>query len=280
MISKRLHKSAVIIIGTVFWAAIIVVMSLTVLLPAERNRDLQYYFPVVLRSAEGIKIGSRVQVLGVDQGYVNFLQYTPLDAKGHIILSNDPATATPSASQVVIAVLNMRTLPLLYSDYRIYTRYPAVISDKIIDIRPGSENSGAIIDPVLWNSKEMLFFRKTGSLPGGNRPVQSLVQASNYDDPLTIVADVVNENRGDIRRIIRNIAQTTDKINTPGTGTASLLLHDPVLLDRTNASLRDLLVVLREGRLLAEDLRESQAPISFLEAYLITMLRLAAGAPL
>ena len=280
MLMQWLNKSAVILIGSIFWILVIGLMSLTVFLPAERNRNLQYYFPIVLKSAEGIKIGSRVQILGVDQGYVNYLRYTPLDSQGRIILEKKNSTARPSESQVVIAVLNMRTLPLLYPDYRIYTRYPAVISDKIIDIRPGSEKAGEQIHPILWNSREMLFFRTTGSLPGGNRPVQTLVQASNYDDPLTIVADVVNENRGDIRRIVRNIAETTDKINTPGTGTVSILLHDPVLLDRTNASLRDLLVVVREGRLLAEDLRESQAPISFLEAYLITMLRLAAGAPL
>ncbi|MBU42785.1 MAG: hypothetical protein CMN76_06170 [Spirochaetaceae bacterium] len=268
------------IFGTVFWVLVIGLMSITILMPAEKDRGLQYYFPVVLRSAEGIRIGSRVQVLGVDQGYVNYLRYTPLDAKGRIILDDDPAAARPSESQVVIAVLNMRTQPVLFPDHRIYTRYPAVISDKIIDIRPGSKEAGEAQNPIIWNSQEMLFFRKTGSLPGGNGPIGRLVQASNYDDPLTIVADVVNENRGDIRRIVRNIAQTTDTMNTPGTGTVSLLLHDPELLDRTNASMRDLLVVLREGRLLAEDLRESQAPVSFLEAYLITMLRLAAGAPL
>ena len=109
MIPEWLHKSAVGIFGTVFWVLVIGLMSITILMPAEKDRGLQYYFPVVLRSAEGIRIGSRVQVLGVDQGYVNYLRYTPLDAKGRIILDDDPAAARPSESQVVIAVLNMRT---------------------------------------------------------------------------------------------------------------------------------------------------------------------------
>lgn len=280
MIRNWIHKSAILVIGVAFWTLVIGLMLFTVILPAAGERDLQYYLPVVLPTAEGIKIGSRVQVLGVDHGYVNYLRYTPLDAEGHIITGDDPATARPGAGQVVIAVLNMRSRPVLFPNYRIYTRYPAVISDKIIDIRPGNKDSGPALDAVLWNSSEMLFFRKEGVLPGRNSPLESLVRASNYDDPLTIVADVVNENRADIRRIVRNLAETTDKINSPNTGTVSLLIHNPELLDRTNASLRDVLVLVREGRLLAEDLRESQAPISFLEAYLVTMIRVAAGAPL
>ncbi|MCB1166662.1 MAG: hypothetical protein KDK33_10930, partial [Leptospiraceae bacterium] len=133
------------------------------------------------------------------------------------------------------------------------------------------------IDPILWNSNEVLFFRKTGNLPGGQRPREALVSAVNYDDPITIVADVIHENRGNIRRIIRNLAEVTDKINQPNGGTLSLLLNDPVLVDRLNTSLRDLIVVVREGDLLSEDLRESQAPISFLETYLFTILQVAAG---
>lgn len=280
MFSQWLHKFSIILIGSIFWTVVAGLMLLTIVLPAAGDRDLQYYLPVVLPSAEGIKIGSRVEVLGVDQGYVSYLRYTPLDADGQIILDKNPATARPSSSQVVIAVLNMRSRPVLFPDYRIYTRYPGVISDKIIDIRPGSKKEGEAVDPVLWNAKELVFYRQTGTLPGGNRPVESLVSASNYDDPITIVADVLHENRSDIRRIVRNVAETTDKINQPGGGTLSMILNDPVLLDRTNASLRDVLVVVREGRLLAEDLRESQAPISFLEAYLVTMLRVAAGSPL
>jgi hypothetical protein len=279
MISAWLKKSGILMTGIVFWVLVIGLMSVTVLMPAERNRKLQYYFPVVLRSAEGIKVGSRVEVLGVDQGYVNHLRYTTLDSQNRII-RRDESEDRPSANQVVIAVLNMRTEPVLYSNYRIYTRYPAIISDKIIDIRPGNAERGEAREVLLWNSREMLFYRQTGNLPGGNHPVDTLARASNYDDPITVVADVLSDNRGDIRRIIKNIADATEKINNPGGGTLSMILNDAELIDRTNATLRDTIVLLREGHLLAEDLRESQAPVFFLEAYLIEILLLASGAPL
>lgn len=271
----RIRRYSVIVSGTIFWILVIILMSFTILMPAEKDRNLQYYFPVVLPSAEGIKIGSRVEILGVDQGYVNYLRFCPLDADGRII--SDKSNERASEDQIVVAVLNMRHRPSLYSDYMIRTKYPAIISDKIIDIRPGSKEKGSPIDPILWNSNEVLFFRKTGNLPGGQRPREALVSAVNYDDPITIVADVIHENRGNIRRIIRNLAEVTDKINQPNGGTLSLLLNDPVLVDRLNTSLRDLIVVVREGDLLSEDLRESQAPISFLETYLFTILQVAAG---
>ncbi len=266
------EKLVIISLGVVFWILLGVTIIETVVLPKQADAGYMYFVPVVMKTAEGIRKGSRVQVLGVDSGFVNYLHYSQIDRDGNLI--SKEIAAEKSAGQVVVAVLNFNEPVRIFSDYEVRTRYEAIISEKVVDILPGK--SGESVVYAYWNRTDQNRFLQTGTLPpvGGN-----MLKAGNYDDPLTIIANVLNENRPELRKITRNLRQATDKINR-GNGTASLFINDATVAKGTNETLEEMILLLSDSRDAAEAFRETRAPVDFLSAYIFTILRLASGQPL
>lgn len=260
-------------LGVLFWVVLGSTILFTVVLPKPEERGLIYFIPVKMETAEGIKRGSTVQILGVDKGFVNYLHYSQTDGNGNLIPYEHTEDAKP-AGQVVIAVLNFKEPVQIFSDYEVRTKYEALISEKVIDLLPG--DSGEEVNYAYWNRTDQLRFMQTGKMPpvGG-----TMLKAGNYDDPLTIIANVIHENRPEIRRIAQNLRQATDKINT-GNGTVALLINRAQIVRGAEDTLTEMSLLVRESRDAAEALRESRAPVDFLSAYIFTLLRLAAGQPL
>lgn len=267
------EKILLLSMGVVFWIAMIFGILITVVFPKPGESGLIYYIPVIMQSAEGLKPGARVQILGVDKGYVHYLHYSQIDENGNLIPYRNQ-DSTEANGQVVIAVLNFKKPIQMFENYKIRTKYEAIISEKVVDIDPGDKASK--VQYTYWNRADQLYFRKKGQVPpvGG-----TMLRAGNTDDPLTIIANVLHENRKDLRTIVSNIRQATDKVNT-GRGTAALLINQDQIVGGTSETLSELSLLVRDGRKSVEALRETRAPVDFIGAYVFALFRLAAGQPL
>jgi phospholipid/cholesterol/gamma-HCH transport system substrate-binding protein len=95
----------------------------------------------------------------------------------------------------------------------------------------------------------------------------TVLQGQNAGDPVAGLAEMISENRDDVRRTIQNVAEITDKINN-GRGTIGLLINDNQLHENATTLVTDARLVVRELRESLEDTRE-QAPVtSFIRAAL------------
>lgn len=258
--------------GLFFWIAMLLLFVYTIILPSENDRRAHIYMPVILKSAQGLREGSRVTVLGVEKGTVLHLTYLPVDRFGSIVTEEKSGE---QYGQKVLAILHLTDPVELWPDYRISTRYTTVISDKVVDIDPGSGSVSEIIPFSNLSPNEVFYLMKQGRISLASKRIP---EAQNFDDPLTAVAEVLAENRIGLRQIIRNLREITDKINS-GQGTIAALINDDRLIVGVQQTLLETDGLVRDGRDLYESLRESRASVDLLEGYLIPVISAAAGAP-
>lgn len=258
--------------GLFFWVAMVLLFLQTIVLPAGKNRASRIYMPVLLTSAQGLREGSRVTVLGVEKGTVLHLTYLPVDRVGRII-ADDAIEEGKQQGQKILAILHMNERLELRSNYRISTRYTTVISDKVVDIDPGTGPVSDILPVSYLTPNEVFYLMKHGRLTLAGKVIP---EAQNFDDPLTAVADVLAENRQALRQVIRNTREITDKINN-GQGTIAALINEDRLLVGLDGVLIETDGLVRDGRDLYESLRESRAAIDLLDGYLVPAITAGAG---
>lgn len=231
-------------VGLGFFGFMGFVGNITIVHQKENKMRTPVYYPLRLETAEGLKAGARVQILGVPAGAVDSLYYL------------DPESSGDGA---VIALLAITEPVSFYPDYRIITRYPTALAAKEVEVNPGTARGGALpIGPRFLDSKEVVTLKRTGVMPEG-----TMLQAANFDDPLYQVAVVLTENRKPLRRITRNIQEITTKINE-GNGTLAALLNRSDLAAGTNNILKSGIILIQEIREGVEDTRESRTAIDFL----------------
>lgn len=229
-------------VGLAFFGFMAFVGNLTIVNQKENRMRTPVYYPLRLETAEGLKAGARVQILGVPAGAIDSLYYMDPESGG---------------DGTVVAVLAITEPVTFYPDYRIITRYPTALAAKEVEIDPGTSRSGKPLGPRYLDSKEVVLLKRTGVMPAG-----SMLQAANFDDPLYQVAVVLTENRQSLRRITRNLQEITTKINQ-GNGTLSAILNRPDLADGTNNVLKGGIILIQEIREGVEDTRESRTAIDF-----------------
>ncbi len=249
-------------LGVAFWIIMIGIGVFTVVMPAKRDLNLPYYLPILIRNAHDIQHGTRVQILGIDQGYIKYIDYFPLDKEGNFIFITDCKELCQEQihDQILLAILNIRKELEFYENYRIYTRYNNVLGEKVIEIDPGSrftiKNQKKIeqkrIHVKYLTPNELFYLMNNQSIPLNKK---ELLFASNYDDPITIVAEMVYENRKTIHKIFRNTAEITQKINQ-GNGTIGLLLNEHTVLTNTDKAFLEIILLIRDLRESLESLRE------------------------
>lgn len=255
-------------IGILFWIIISSIALLTIIMPAKKDIQLLYYLPIVLKNAHGIQIGTRVHILGVDQGFVKHIDYYPIDNKGNLILISNCENLCEEKikGQIILAILNIRKKIEFYQNYQLYTRYDNVIGEKVIEINPGSnleikKNIKKIfpkIEVLYLNSSEVLEIITNNKI---NLNKQQLIFSTNYEDPLTIFSEIIYENRKPLFKIFKNLAEATEKINS-GKGTISLLLNENILLTETDKTLLEAILLLRDLREGLESIRENNILIN------------------
>ncbi|MCP5480072.1 MAG: hypothetical protein H7A21_01445 [Spirochaetales bacterium] len=267
----RLERNLAPLVGLAFFLALAIVSYFTIFVGAQ-VRAGPVRLPVRLQTAEGLQAGVLVYVNGVEMGVVGSLHYMTLNRSGW----PRPYAREHERShgQTVIAVLYMRAPIVLYPDYRIVSRYLTVLSPRVIEIDPGSanlESTGpdrrlAPVTPLTLNPDELALFRRKGYLP--RRTNEELLEASNYDDPLFLIASVVNENRSGIHEITANLRDITDKLNQ-GNHTVAALVNRADLVQGSNDFLKSVIILTEEVRGGAEDLRETRAAVDFLDLLLV-----------
>ncbi|MFN3604803.1 MAG: hypothetical protein ACK4UJ_08845 [Leptonema sp. (in: bacteria)] len=260
---KKLVLIQYSLMGIIFWIILLLVALFTIMVPAQKDIQLPYYLPVILKDAQGIYRGTRVHILGVDQGFVKYLDYYPIDKERNIIFISDCEDLCKEKidKQIILAVLNIRKQINFYENYQIYTRYERLIGEKIIEINPGSKvtikDQKKSIHKELKNlyldSRDVLLIL-SGSPFSLN--LKEILISSNYADPLTIIAEVIFENRKPFYKIFKNLSETTGKINN-GTGTVSLLLNNNQILLELDKTLLESILLVRELRDGLESVREN-----------------------
>jgi hypothetical protein len=273
-----LKKNISIAAGLAFFVSMGGIGYLTIVRENIRAVRKPVYLPVILSTADHMKIGSAVNVLGVPYGIIGSLHYVLIDQNGeHHLPDRIPeAKRYLIRGQYVLAVLDLIDDIELYDNYRIFTRYPAIVSEKVVEINPGRKLDGEAFDALKYSTAETIRLRTEGIVPPEGGAV--MATALNFDDPLYTIASVVRENRKAIRMISSSLENITDKINRNG-GTIARIVNDPILLRRADDLLNGTGELVGDGRDALEALRETRQPIDFLAAYIVRILLLAAGGP-
>ncbi len=276
-----MRKTLVIIItvlGMLFWFFMIGIGSLTILMPAKRDIHLPYYVPVILENAHGIQIGTRVNILGIDQGYIKYIDFFPTDEQDNLIFISECKDLCREIikEQIILIILNIRKNVEFYENYKLYSRYDRIIGQKVIEINPGSKfeiikNKKIYykkLDIKYLSSNEVLNIMMNQKI---NLNKKHILSSTNYDDPITIISQLIYENRNSLKRIFKNTAAITGKINS-GNGTISILLNENEIHTNTDKVLLGTIFLIQDLREILESLRENKILSKTLNGTLTTLL--------
>jgi len=209
-----------LVVGIVFFAAMIVLGYFTII--KGDFFDTREYYPVsiIFDDVEGLESGDRVLVNGVSAGVV--LNMKLLD------------------DNRVKVFANFHRRFNLYRNYRILLKNQTALGGRMIVVYPGKSQINEEYFDIVDNYENL--------------------KGTTVGDPLTMVAELIDENKENISVAIRNIRDFTDKINR-GKGTLGKLINDDTIHTDTSKMISEL-------RDTIEDSRE-QAPItSFIRAAL------------
>ncbi|MCC5814642.1 MAG: MCE family protein [Leptospira sp.] len=244
-----------LIVGILFISSLAIVGYFTILTDGgplqKKGVEAVVYFP----NAEGVKVGNRVTVHGVPYGYISKIDLVQIDEEGRFL----PRGTTGVATKVEVT-LTLKGPIKIYENYSATIKNESLLSGRIIALDPGSRfNRDPKTMEMDTDSEEILVLSdytvestKTRSTP----PLRGNVT----EDPLVSLAELIAENRGDIRKTFINVAEITSKINR-GEGTLGRLINENEMHRNVNTTLTDAQIVLRELREGLEDFRE-QAPVT------------------
>jgi len=248
-----------LIVGSLFFGALSLVGYFTIISDsgpfARPGQQLLAFFP----NADGIKIGSRVTILGVPSGRVVGIDLVGVDLAGNPVQEN----AAERVGQSVALTMELQRPILFYSNYQVSVKNESLLSGKIIAIDPGtsaSEDKASRIDVFQVSTRELsdngvsalehYFSGRSGAALRGDA----------VGDPLAALSELIDENRGNLKRTFDNIADITEKINT-GKDTPGQLVNNDELHKNANTLVTDAQLVAKELRESLEDTRE-QAPVT------------------
>lgn len=244
-----------ILVGFLFFGALAVVGYITIMTeggPLKKELPtVKVYFP----NADGIKIGNKVTVQGVSFGYVSSVKLVQVDEFGNVLSDDAEGIGTR-----VELTLTLQSNLKLYENYDIKIKNESIISGRVVTIDPGTAYP---IDPKSREFKS----QTTPSVPIDlkNAKGRNTIKGTVTQDPLVSLSELIAENRADLRRIMSNVSEITEKVNT-GRGTLGRIINQDDIHKNVNTTLTDAQIVIRELRESIEDLRE-QAPVtSFIRA--------------
>lgn len=162
------------IVGIVFFFAMGVLGYFTIIRGEFLQSRVYHYGSVIFEDVEGLIIGDKVLINGVESGSVTGIE---LMSDGKIVVS-----------------IRMYRLITFYENYKILLKNQSALGGKIIVISPGS--------PEVRGG----FYRSISSMKN--------LTGSTIGDPLTKISEVIDENREGIKITIRNISEFSTKINS------------------------------------------------------------------
>lgn len=177
-----------LVVGIVFFFAMSVLGYYTIVRSDLFDTKKYFYSTVIFEDVEGLVIGSKVLVNGVESGTV-----TAID-----LMTNGKITV----SLKLYRVFN------LYTNYRIILKNQSALGGRIILINPGYEEVNGE------------YFETVGSMNN--------LTGATIGDPLTKISEVIDENRDDIRIAIKNFTEFSEKINKGDGTIAKLVNQDTI----------------------------------------------------
>ena len=262
-----------IMVGVLFFGALFMVGFFTIVSQsgpfAERGNQMLVFFD----NAEGIKEGTRVTVLGVPSGLVESVDLVSVDENARVVDDGDEARV----GQRVAITLELRKDVVFYENYNVAIKNESILSGKVISIDPGTaRGTGNQRVPEI----QVLSLPTSELASQGQTALDYFIenretvaahkhelQGESAGDPVAGIAELISENRGNVRETIQNVRDITQKINE-GRGTLGLLVNDDELHRNANTLVSDAQTVVKELRESLEDTRE-QAPVtSFVRAAL------------
>lgn len=261
-----------LLVGLLFFGALFMVGFFTIVSQsgpfAARGRQYVLFFD----NAEGVKTGSRVTVLGVPSGLVEAVELVAVDRDNRPVPSDSP----DRVGQRVAITIELQKEVVFYRNYAVAIKNENLIAGKIISIDPGSARNVEVEDGAPATIS--IFSASPAELAeSGQSALDRYLASGQADtvrlegvasgDPVAGIAELIAENRDNVRQTIENVRDITDKINQ-GQGTLGLLVNDDELHRNANTLVTDAQTVVKELRESLEDTRE-QAPVtSFVRAAL------------
>jgi len=176
------------IVGVVFFFAMGVLGYFTIVRGDLFDKREYYTCTVIFEDVEGLVIGDKVLVSGVEAGTVSAIE---------LLVDN----------KVMVSVRLYRLFNL-YENYKILLKSQSALGGKIIVINPGAaEFKGQLFANVeSWKNL-------TGYTIG---------------DPLTKISEVIDENRENLKNAVKNISEFSEKINKGEGTIAKLVNQDTI----------------------------------------------------
>lgn len=196
------------IVGVVFFFAMGILGYYTIIRGDLFDTRQFYYSTVIFDDVEGLTIGNKVLVNGVESGTVTAIE---LMVNGKVLVS-----------------LKLYRFFNLYENYRIILKNQSALGGRVILINPGAAEAKGELFETVESMKNL-----TGKTIG---------------DPLTKISEVIDENREDLRIAVKNISEFSEKINKGDGTIAKLVNQDTVHEEASNLikELRDTIEDSRE----------------------------------
>lgn len=262
-----------LIVGLLFTGSLALVGYFTIVSEsgpfAKKGKQIVIYFD----HAEGIKVGSKVTVLGVPAGIVKEMDLVSVD-ENNIPVSDD---SPKRVKQRVAIVVELKKDLVFYDNYNISLKNESILSGKVVAIDPGRNDPKSPTTirrlNVSWYSSSDIERLGRSAIKSNINDIKTkkaevVLSGINAGDPIAGLSELIEENRENVKKTIQNIAEITKKINE-GKGTVGQLINDSELHDNANTLVSDAKVVVREMRESLEDTRE-QAPVTSFIRILLT----------
>jgi len=160
-------------VGLVFFSAMLVLGYYTVIRGDLFDTREFYYASVIFEDVEGLGVGNKVLVNGVESGTVSAIELMD-DAK-------------------VLVSIKLYRIFKIYENYRIILKNQTALGGKIIVISTGTEEVNGQLFAAVESMKNM--------------------KGATIGDPLTKLSEVIDENRENLKIAVKNISEFSSKIN-------------------------------------------------------------------
>lgn len=190
-------------VGAFFVATVLLGLGFAALIgvrnPFQRSVDLY----VTYNFAGGIDVGSPVRVSGIKVGRVEKIDFFATDDAKAVALK-EPGSAEETSSERAIAPVRLKisvrpdAAKAVRADSRFYINLAGIIGERYIEITPGKRSS-----PEL----------KSGDVVAGVDPPRIDQIFSQSFDLAGKIADIIQENKGDLAKSIELIYKLSANIN-------------------------------------------------------------------